>query len=361
MIPFGLDSADGALAAVPAAATTTRNAACSKSRRPGAARPCQRYRAVKRPRAWRSSCHGVRIRGAVAGDRDRELEVGGQRAVLGVDRPVVVAHPHGVAAGRDHRLDGQDHALLEQRALAGLAEVGDLRVLVHVAADAVADERAHDREAVGLDLLLDGVGDVAEAVAGPALLDGGEQRALGRREQLGRRPGEIGPTGKVRAASATQPSSTTPTSMERMSPARELVGPGDPVHDHRVGRGADRAREAAVALEGGLGALGADELLRRGVELGGGHAGAHLPSSSARVRTRISPAAAILSISSGDFLMIIGGVTAGPRGAAWRGSRGCGRGPPWACARRRSGAAALAPRSSRSAARSARGRPRAGA
>ena len=38
----------------------------------------------------------------------------------------------------------------------------------------------------GLDVLLDGVGDVAEAVADAALLDGGEQRALGHVQQLQR-------------------------------------------------------------------------------------------------------------------------------------------------------------------------------
>jgi hypothetical protein len=55
---------------------------------------------------------------------------------------------------------------------------------VHVAADAVADEGLDDREAVGLDVLLDGVGDVAETVADAALLDGGEERALGDVEEL---------------------------------------------------------------------------------------------------------------------------------------------------------------------------------
>src|SRR3954452_12787590 len=118
-------------------------------------------------------------------DGDGELEVGGERAVLGVDRPAVVAHPDHVAAGGDHRLDGQDHALLERDAPVGRAVVRDLGLLVHVAADAVADQRADDREALGLDVLLDGVRDVAEAVARAALLDGGEQRALGHVEELG--------------------------------------------------------------------------------------------------------------------------------------------------------------------------------
>ena len=40
--------------------------------------------------------------------------------------------------------------------------------------------------------------------------------------------GETGPTGKVRAASATQPSSTTPTSIEMMSPRSSRYGPGMP-------------------------------------------------------------------------------------------------------------------------------------
>jgi hypothetical protein len=40
--------------------------------------------------------------------------------------------------------------------------------------------------------------------------------------------GVIGPTGNVRAASATQPSSTTPTSTDRMSPRSSAYVPGMP-------------------------------------------------------------------------------------------------------------------------------------
>ena len=76
------------------------------------------------------------------------------------------------------------------------------------------------------------------------------------------------------------------------------------------------------------------------------------PSSRRSVRTRIAPAAAMRSISCGDFLMI----TARLRGAAWRSWRGCGRAPRSGCGCRRSGAAGPAPRSTRPAAPSARGR-----
>src|SRR5579862_5989145 len=57
-------------------------------------------------------------------DRDGELEMGRQRPVLGVDRPVVIGDPDAVAARGDHRLDGQDHPLLEQDARARVAMVG---------------------------------------------------------------------------------------------------------------------------------------------------------------------------------------------------------------------------------------------
>ena len=116
---------------------------------------------------------------------DRELEMRCKRPVLGVDRPPVVAHPDRVPAGRDHRLDGQDHALQELRTRSRLAEVGDLRVLVHVPADAVADQGADHPEAVLLDTtraaLFDAVeqcrpgnrlGDVSHAVQARVEADG---------------------------------------------------------------------------------------------------------------------------------------------------------------------------------------------
>src|SRR5206468_10133961 len=49
----------------------------------------------------------------------------------------------------------------------------------------------------------------------------------------------------------------------------EAVGARNPVDNHRVRRGADRPREAAVALEDGPGVLRADEPLGGLIELGG--------------------------------------------------------------------------------------------
>src|SRR3954465_12115774 len=73
---------------------------------------------------------------------DSVLEVGGQRAVLGVDRPVVRPHPHMMGSDVHHRLDGEHHPLLELGPGAVVAEVRNLRIFVHRAADSVAHQGA---------------------------------------------------------------------------------------------------------------------------------------------------------------------------------------------------------------------------
>ena len=143
-----------------------------------------------------SECQGVRIRGPSSVTATVNSKWAASEPSRGVDGPVVAAHPDLGRAGVDHRLDREHHARLQLRARARLAEVGDLRVLVHVAADAVPDQRADDREPLGLDLALDRVRDVAEVVAGPRLLDAGEQRRPGVRRAASarrRRSGRPGP------------------------------------------------------------------------------------------------------------------------------------------------------------------------
>ncbi len=156
--------------------------------------------------------------------------------------------------------------------------------------------------------------------------------------------------------------------------ALQPVGAGDAVHDHRVRRGADRAGEAAVALERRRGALRADEALGELVELGGAHAGADLASRSDRASPRGSrPRAPSSRSPAGDFLMITQRSLARSAGSVAGGrvtelelllqaQRGDG-GPDvrvhlvGAAPCRRSGAAARRGRSRRSAARSGSGRP----
>src|SRR5713101_8417644 len=72
------------------------------------------------------------------GDADRVLELRRERAALGDGGPAVAEDLHLPAAGIDHRLDREDHALAHHRALVGRAEIGERGRVVEDAADAVA-------------------------------------------------------------------------------------------------------------------------------------------------------------------------------------------------------------------------------
>ena len=71
-----------------------------------------------------------------------------------------------VAAEVEHRLDREAHPRLDAHPGPGPPVVGDLRILVHGGADAVADEVPHDAVAVLVGDRLDRGADVAEPVAG---------------------------------------------------------------------------------------------------------------------------------------------------------------------------------------------------
>src|SRR6185312_11999607 len=79
----------------------------------------------------------------------------------------------------DHRLDGEGHPGAEAEAPAAAAVVVDVRGRVHVAADAVAAQLAHDAASGAARDLLDGGADVAEA--GAVAHDGDAGVAAGAR------------------------------------------------------------------------------------------------------------------------------------------------------------------------------------
>src|SRR3954462_2404655 len=86
--------------------------------------------------------------GATLGHAYRVLELGREGVVLGDGGPAVLEDLHRVAAGVDHRLDGEQHAGPEDQAdlaavRVGVAEVADLGRVVEDAAEPVADEVAH--------------------------------------------------------------------------------------------------------------------------------------------------------------------------------------------------------------------------
>jgi hypothetical protein len=121
------------------------------------------------------------------------LGVRGAAAVRGAYRPAVLVEVDAVLAARDEPgLDREHQAGDQPQAASRLAPVGDVRVLVHGAADAVAAEVRGDAVPACLAELADRGRDVAEPTARPRRGDPRHQGRLGRRDQFrvpfGRRP-----------------------------------------------------------------------------------------------------------------------------------------------------------------------------
>lgn len=145
--------------------------------------------------------------------QDLRLAVGDEQRVFVVRRQAAVRRDHGpavvqgtdlVPADVDHRLHGDRHVLLQTRAVAGLAVVRDLGRLVQAGADTMADILAHERIAIALGILLNGVADVGDAVADAGKLDALEK--LWRVMRIRRRASsEHLPHGNVPAQSPLKP------------------------------------------------------------------------------------------------------------------------------------------------------------
>src|SRR4051812_28721584 len=67
----------------------------------------------------------------------RVLELRGELAVAGVDRPFVRLRADGSLPLVEHRFDGEDHTLLQLQPGARVAVVKDLRILMHLTTDTV--------------------------------------------------------------------------------------------------------------------------------------------------------------------------------------------------------------------------------
>ena len=150
------------------------------------------------------------------------------------------------SADVDHRLDGEEHAGLELGAGAGAAGVDDLGAVVEQAADAVAAEIADDAVAVRLGMALDGVGDVAEMVAGPRLLDAEHQAFVGDVDQLARLQRDV--ADQVHAAGVAVPAvdDRGHVDVDDVAVLERLVA-GDAVADDMVDRDAAALGVAAIA------------------------------------------------------------------------------------------------------------------
>ena len=182
-------------------------------------------------------------------------------AVAGAGGPSVALGDDVLAAHVDHGLDGNGHAVAQQRARAATSIVGYLGVLVQLAAHAVSGHLAHDAVVAALAVMLDGVADVADAVTGHSVLDAHIQGLLGRAQQLQGVVGHLTDTEGVGAV-AVEPLGGDGTAVTGHDVAiLEHVVRRDAVHYHLVDRGAERGGKAVQPLEAGRAALRTDILL----------------------------------------------------------------------------------------------------
>src|SRR6267378_5175564 len=93
---------------------------------------------------------------SVGGNRHRVLEVCRGAAVRCFRHPLV-SHATFRTAGVHHRLDGNDHALLQPRTASLVTVVRQVWLVVHLRSDPVPHELTHHRETVLLDPALHGV------------------------------------------------------------------------------------------------------------------------------------------------------------------------------------------------------------
>src|SRR6185503_10259814 len=174
---------------------------------------------------------------------------------------------------------------LELGATRARAVVRDLRILVHVRADAVADERADDAEAVGLADVLDGRRDVTDPPAGVGRADAGHHRQARRVDQLAGLRADVADDERPGAVAVPALEDRADVDgHERARPDRPVAG--DAVDDLAVDRDAGAGRKGARALAVATAAevalerrdrAGLDDVpLREPVQVAGGHAGLEL-------------------------------------------------------------------------------------
>lgn len=104
--------------------------------------------------------------------------MGGPGAVCGDGSPVILQHLDAVSTQINHRLNGQNHAALESGQGITRAVVGNLRLLMQVAADSVSHIVPDDSESEGFDKVFNGTTDLHEGVALLGLSNAAEERLL---------------------------------------------------------------------------------------------------------------------------------------------------------------------------------------
>src|SRR5256885_5300233 len=99
------------------------------------------------------------------------FKVRAETSVCGNCRPLVAQNPRFRLAEIHHRLNRENHAFSQSRAVSAGAVVGDLRLFVQPRSDAMPNELPHHAESRGFHMLLHRSTNIADGVADPGLLN----------------------------------------------------------------------------------------------------------------------------------------------------------------------------------------------
>src|SRR5690625_4667606 len=190
----------------------------------------------------------------------------GEAGIGGRGGPAVVQYADPGAVHRHHGFYRQYQTRPEPGPRARASEIGYLRWLVHLTADAVTDELPDDPEACCLDDVLNGRGNITKAVADHALFEAGPEGSLGCADQLTGGTGNL--TGRVSHRLIGDVTPVDGREVDRQSISfREHLRARNTVHHIFVHGSVQRPGEAPVALESRASASGEYSILSDGIEL----------------------------------------------------------------------------------------------
>ena len=104
-------------------------------------------------------------------DGNRMFEMGCRLPVAGPDSPAILVQPDRTIAHRDHGFDGDTHAGFQHHTIPPSAIVRHLRILVHLAANTVTSQFAHDTISMCLAVILHSTADITQMLSCHRLLD----------------------------------------------------------------------------------------------------------------------------------------------------------------------------------------------
>ena len=200
-----------------------------------------------------------------------------EAAVGGDYRPAIAERFHIVAARGDHRLNADGHAPAQPHTMSRRTEVRNAGILVHLAPDSMPAKVSHRGKAALLNILLNGMADIADAISFARHLKGGEKALLRHVNQALSLWADSTDAHREGAVGLPPIQDQARINRDNLALAQHRGFIRNAMHHLRIHRRADRGRIPLIVQEGRDGAVTANELFRITVKLLRGDTGLDLP------------------------------------------------------------------------------------